>query len=412
MKINPIHGLSVALVTVLAGCTSPKEAFLDANRQRPSEQCLPFDGTIGQENRQQMAEQMPAVTNHDEIFGDHFPMQYVVKKGDTLWDISKKFLAKPWYWKQIWHDNPQIKNPHLIYPGDVLSVVAIDGQKYVSITKEGQARKGKVSARGGSDLPVVKYSPHVREQSLADGPISIAHATIRPHLMKTKIYAPEAIKDLPFIYGDAGDYLTLSMQHEIYAKGLTQLEGQYFDIYRVAQPIFDLEKYNQPSPYAYDPDRKPIGYQMDYIGKAGLVKHDLANDLSVLNPIEVVRDMREGDVIVPVDARDEIMQYFPQLPSAYCNRGYIVKKTNNSTLAIKEFDTIITSFGADNNARPGDVWKIARSGPTRVINGQVLQTPDKDIGYLMIYRVYNDVSLAFVLDSSQEIYETDYLVRP
>ncbi|PIE82645.1 MAG: peptidoglycan-binding protein LysM [Cardiobacteriales bacterium] len=402
MKISPIHGLSVALAVILAGCTSPKEAFLNKG-ERPSEQCLP-SGVY------------EPLVDHDQAFGDNFPQKYVVKKGDTLWGISKRFLVQPWYWKQVWYNNPHIRNPHLIYPGDVLSVVAIDGQKYISITEANEDYHGVNTGRRTADgRPIVKYSPHLRTISLADGPIAIAHTTIEPFLIKTHIYSPEAIENLPFIYGDAGSYITLSQQQEIYAKGLLNLEGEHFDIYRISRPIFDLSKQqaNKSSRSRSDGQQvKPLGYQMDYIGQAGLIKHDPVHDYSILKPLEVVRDMRDGDVIVPISANTDPVQYFPQLPSTQCQRGYIVGNTNDQTLVIKEFDTLVTSFGADNGAQPGDVWKIARPGPVRTVNGKILQTPYKDVGYLMIYRVYQDVSLAFVLDSSQEIYETDHLIRP
>ncbi|MFC0036457.1 LysM peptidoglycan-binding domain-containing protein, partial [Cardiobacterium valvarum] len=113
----------------------------------------------------------------------------------------------------------------------------------------------------------------------------------------------------------------------------------------------------------------------------------------------------------PINAHEEPANYFPKMPTGQCSRGYIVRSSNIYP-TIKEFDTVITSFGRDNGAQVGDIWKIVREGPGRVMKGQPVQVPGKDIGYLMIIRVYDDVSIGFVLDSSQSIYETDTLVHP
>lgn len=398
MKISSIHGLGVALAVILVGCTSPKDPFQN-QAERPTEQCLPSG-------------EYAALFNHDDAFGDAYPMQYVVKKGDTLWGISKHFLVKPWYWKEIWYNNPQIRNPHLIYPGDVLSVVSLNGEKHITVTESDNTYRGTRTGRTADGRPIVRYSPHLREKSLADGPITIANSTVAPHILKTKIFAPDAIKNLPFVYGDAGDYLTLSQEKEIYAKGLLNVAGEEFDIYRVVGPVIDIQAERERTrEERYNP-MPPLGHEMRYIGTAGLIKHDPIRELSILKPLKVTQALYEGDVIVPVDATEDMSDYFPQLPTTQCKRGYIVSNANDLTLSIKEFDTIITSFGADNGARPGDVWKIVRPGPERVVNGQILQTPAKDIGYLMISRVYPDVSLAFVLESNQAIYVSDHLVRP
>lgn len=400
MKIRPIYGLVAAVfAAVLTGCSSPKDAFLN-QVERPTEQCLPSG-------------EYAALFSHDEAFGATHPMQYVVKKGDTLWEIARHFLSKPWYWKQIWYNNPQITNPHLIYPGDVLSVVSVNGKKHITVSESDSAYRGTRTGRTADGRPIVRYSPHLREQSLADGPITIANATIAPHLLKTRIFAPDALENLPFVYGDDGEYLTLSQEHEIYAKGLLKVAGEEFDIYRAVKPVIDIQAERERTrEERFDP-MPPLGHEMRYIGRAGLIKHDVVSELSVLKLLNVTQAMHEGDVIVPaIDATEDMSDYFPQLPTKQCQRGYIVGNANDLALSIKEFDTIITSFGADNGARPGDVWKIVRPVPERELNGQVVQTPARDIGYLMIFRVYPDISLAFVLESSQVIYTSDHLVRP
>ena len=112
---SQLTGLGVALAVVLAGCSSPRDPFYN-QQERPTELCL-NDGSFPRQ-----------LANTDDAFQQQYPMRYVVKKGDTLWGISKRFLIQPWYWTNIWYDNPQVKNPHLIYPGRRLERGRINGQ--------------------------------------------------------------------------------------------------------------------------------------------------------------------------------------------------------------------------------------------------------------------------------------------
>jgi len=109
------------------------------------------------------------------------PNEYTVKTGDTLWDISKVFLRDPWYWPEIWYVNPQVENPHLIYPGDVLKLVYIDGQPRVTVGDRG----GPTESGGGKRL-----SPQVRREPLSQAITAIPYDVIagfmgRPTLLTT-----------------------------------------------------------------------------------------------------------------------------------------------------------------------------------------------------------------------------------
>ena len=419
MSANRVNGLlmGASLVAILAGCSSPRDPF--ANRlDRPDEQCLAGNYQQG--------------VSPQAAFGDRQVMRYVVKKGDTLWDISKRFLVMPWYWKQLWYDNPQIRNPHLIYPGDVLAVVSINGERRITMIEGNGPYHGKDTGRmvrvkspehidmhrmkhpeQSHNLKIYKYTPNGdREYALNDGPISIAHGAIKPMLLKTEILLPDQIQSLPKIFGDAGDYLTLSQQQEIYTHSVPNGVSE-LNVYRVGYLLHDYgggKAVTQADANGRN-SAAILGYQMDYIGKVEVSGFDVASGLTKLRPVEVAQAMKEGDVLMPVNAYDD-RDFFPQLPSAQCNRGYMITNTNTQTLSVKEFDTVVTSFGRDNGAQTGDIWKIVRPGPSRVIDGKPVQIPAKDLGYLMIIRVYDTHSLGFVLDSTQNIDITDWLVRP
>ncbi len=128
-----------------------------------------------------------------ELRSDH-PERYTVVKGDTLWDISGRFLNNPWYWPEIWHVNPQVKNPHLIYPGDRLALVYIDGRPRVT----------KVAS---SDI--VKLSPQIRSEAI-DTPIpAIPLDAISSFLTDTRIVTPAELNDAPYVLeGEDGRIIT------------------------------------------------------------------------------------------------------------------------------------------------------------------------------------------------------------
>ena len=103
-----------------------------------------------------------------------YPESYVVQKGDTLWDISGKFLSKPWKWPEIWHANPQVANPHLIYPGDRLSLVYVDGQPRIMLNR-------------GASRGTIKLSPKVRSTPMAEAIPTIPLEAINSFLLSNRI---------------------------------------------------------------------------------------------------------------------------------------------------------------------------------------------------------------------------------
>lgn len=409
-RINGVLA-GASFVALLAGCSSPKEPF--RNRlERPSEQCLPAGVDGGQDARKAVRRAVrKAMPDTGKAFGDRRVLRHVVRKGDTLWGIAGHFLAQPWYWKQLWYDNPQIRNPHFIYPGDVLSVVTLNGEKRITITEANPHHHGNETGRRTADgLRIYKYRPHVAAYPLNDAPISIAAASVAPFLLKTQIFTPAQVMGLPFIFGDAGDYLTLTDQETVYAKDLPS-DVAAFDVYRVGTPFSD-PNVGENGAHKRSGKGTVAGYEMRYIAKVEVTGRN-EEGLAELHPVDVVEPIHERDVLVPTQtAAAEQADYFPRLPGSRCQRGYMLGNTNPQTLSIKEFDTVVTSFGKDNGAEVGDVWKIVRPGALRNLDGASVKLPPKELGYLMIIRVYDQYSLGFVLDSTQNIDVNDWLVRP
>ena len=171
------------------------------------------------------------------------PEVYTVKKGDTLWDISNMFLKDPWYWPEIWYVNPQVANPHLIYPGDDLNLVYIDGQPRVQLTRGSENR----------------MSPRIREEALDQAITSIAYQDIRPFLSGGMIMDKGEIDDLPYVMA-LRDHMVAGAGHEVYVTDMPDDSpvGAQYAVLHVDEQLRDPET------------GKKLGYEVEFVGTGEL----------------------------------------------------------------------------------------------------------------------------------------------
>ena len=170
------------------------------------------------------------------------PDTYVVKRGDTLWDISAVFLRDPWYWPEIWYVNPAIENPHLIYPGDVLHLVYVDGRPRVMIGRAGD----------------VRLSPQVRSQPLTDAVRAIPYDLLMTFVGRPAVLTKDEVKDQPYVIGIRDRHIVGSDQNEVYGRGLGQPAiGSRYSIIAVGEKLEDPD------------DGDLLGYIGHYAGTGG-----------------------------------------------------------------------------------------------------------------------------------------------
>ena len=155
------------------------------------------------------------------VRSDH-PDEYVVVKGDTLWDISGRFLDKPWQWPAIWQANPQIENPHLIYPGDVVSLVYIDGVPQLRLSRSG----------------TVKLSPSIRVVD-RDAINAIPFESIAPFIKDLRVLSPSEFEGLPYIVANNEERMNATHSDQTYARGLDAEVGEEYVVARLMN-IYDL----------------------------------------------------------------------------------------------------------------------------------------------------------------------------
>lgn len=317
------------------------------------------------------------------------PDRYVVKRGDTLWDISAMFLRDPWFWPEIWYANPQVQNPHLIYPGDVLTLVYVDGQPRL------QLERG-TAVSGGTE----KLSPRVREQSLEQAIPTLPLDVVGPFLARGTVLERDQIGELPYIVAIREQHLVGAAGNDFYVRGNVGGVDQGYNVVHVGEKIVDPD------------DGDVVGYEGVYVG-AGTIRRD--GDPATLFMTDSTREAMEGDRLL---ARDNAFpaQFTPRAPATPVEGSIIHVVDGVSQLA--QYQVVIINRGSRDGLEPGHVLAVWQKGekvadhakPGRVSRKVVL--PDEPAGLSMVFRTFERVSYALVVRSTSEIHVLDIVKSP
>lgn len=339
-----------------------------------------------------MAQEAAAATPAPALNPSH-PDQYVVKAGDTLWGISAMFLRDPWYWPEIWHANPQIANPHLIYPGDVLNLVYVDGQPRVEVQR---ASAAAVTTAEGRE----RLSPRVREQGLEAAIPTISLQVIGAFLNRGSVLQPDEIKQTPYVVAIRGGNTIGAAGNELYVRGDLAGEGQGYSVVHMGERLID-------------PDTgDTLGYEGIYVG-AGTLRR--AGDPATLFLTDTTREAMEGDRLILRDV--SFPAYFtPRAPDQPVE-GSIIHVVDGVT-QIGQWQVIIVNRGSRDGLQPGHVLRVWQRGTTvadRSKPGRVsskVRLPDEPAGLSMVFRSYERMSYALVVRATSEIHELDIVKNP
>jgi hypothetical protein len=310
------------------------------------------------------------------------PDKYTVEKGDNLWDISKMFLKDPWYWPEIWYVNPQIENPHLIYPGDILQLIYIDGQPQLRMTRGEENR----------------LSPQIREEPLDKAITSIPFQEIRPFLSGGMIMDKKDFNDLPYIMGMRGRVLA-GAGHEVFVDGID--EDTPLGTELIVMHVNDRLRDPQTGDY--------MGYEIVYVATAELRAH---GDPATIFLTKSKQEAIIGDK-VQLMTLELPMTYFPSAPEQDID-ARIVAVVNGVNM-IGQYQMVILNRGSDDGLTEGNILTVWKRGekvadPTKIWGKTRL--PEKRAGDMMVIKAYEETSYALVMEAEEEMSVKDYVRSP
>lgn len=321
------------------------------------------------------------------------PNRYIVKKGDTLWDISGKFLNSPWRWKEIWAANRQVRNPNLIYPKDVLILCVIKGKTLVGIdTGEGCA---------GVEKAMNQPKPAVVEDNSVGGSIpAIPLSSIEAWLDRTIVVSPEDYKTTPYVLASKNKNLITGAGDKIYAKGVPLIVGQRYGVYREGEPYIDPTT------------RQVVGLEVTQVA-SGVVTEVSPNGVSSIELKETFdKEVKEGDRVFV-----EVGNYLPPMfnpEPAKVTRGGRIIRINDSIAGAAKGNVVSINLGTAQGAKAGDVLAVYQKGALVLDNiggqGEPVRLPNERTGLVMVFKTFDNISYAYVLDSERPIKNGDLLV--
>ena len=313
------------------------------------------------------------------------PLTYIVKPDDTLWDISAFFLRDPWRWEALWAGNPQVDNPHLIYPGDTLSLVWESGQPRLVRAEQGD----------------IKLSPSMRASPLDLAIPAISRQHIEPFLRQHQIVEVATLDRSPYVVsGDAGRLIS-GVGDTVYGKGRWDEALSYRMVRRV-------EKLRDPV------SGEGLGIFVSDVGEARLQEDAVGGErVAAITVAEMREEVRIGDRLLPVTETDVESFYQPRAPEAIISDAYMISVAGGVT-QIGALDIVVINRGARESLRVGDVLAIDHVGEQvkDPETGKPVRLPDTQAGVLMVFSVYDRASFGLVLEAIKPLSVGDKLRNP
>ncbi len=325
---------------------------------------------------------------------EQVPDRYTVQKGDTLWGIAGKFLKEPWRWPEIWRMNrEEIKNPHLIYPGDVIVLDKADGQWRLSLER-----------------PATRLSPSVRATPLDTEAIaSIPAGEIEPYLTRPLITGPEGLVGAAEIVAGRDARVVRGEGDVIYVVGLDPAAGDQWSLYRRDRDLMSAD------------GKELLGVEQRYLGSA---KVERFADVSTVRITGAKEEIVVGDRLIPAP-RGQLMNYVPHAPTRPIQAQIIA--TNRDAIEAGRGWVVTLDKGAQDGLDIGSVLAIYRvvppiPDPRPVVRpvGQPweyqperwLNVPDERIGLMFVFRVFDRVAFALVLNTTDPVVVGNYARNP
>lgn len=325
-----------------------------------------------------MAAEIPLKQEH--------PSQYTVQPGDSLWDISAHFLKEPWYWPEIWYVNPAIKNPHLIYPGDVIKFTTIDGKPRLEVQRQGGA---------------IKLSPQIRVEELAEAVPTIPSSALRPFLTGDRLVSAEQWQQAAYIVAAADEHVMGARGDPVYVRGLSR-DGtnSLYNILRRGAPLMDPES------------GRVLGYQAAHVGDA-MCRSDGGGPATCI----IKRSNREvlpGDRLMRIEEQALKGRFYPK-PPAQAVEGVIVAVMGGVS-QIGQYQVVAINRGETRGLKPGDVLLVYKPGRYVVDrfnkDHDRVALPDERAGDMIIFRTFPQMSFGLIMEATRAMSVHDLVRSP
>ncbi|MFC4726589.1 LysM peptidoglycan-binding domain-containing protein [Coralloluteibacterium thermophilus] len=346
------------------------------------------------------------------------PDVYVVQRGDTLWGIAARFLQRPWLWPEIWQANPQIENPHLIYPGDRISLAYLNGR------------------------PQARVEPGPRTEPMID---AVPLSEIEPFLRRLRVV--DSIDGLPHVVGLEEDRLRSAAGQVAYVRGIPESQpGQMYTIVRPTQHYTRAERKAGGSfmtrrvdrdfrgdvfatdwqavwhDINYGKNREFLGIELMDLTQAQVTRGEGSGiEVSTLVLLDEGREVRIGDRLMPLEPQPFDLQFFPHPPAADAPYGkFQVLAVADGLMAAGPNQVVAISAGAADGIDNGTVFSIWRVGamqadtvshrnPLASDNDRV-RLPDEFAGHVMVFRTFDKVSYGLVMNGIKQV-QVGYVLK-
>src|SRR6516165_9192642 len=317
------------------------------------------------------------------------PMHYTVKKGDTLWGIASMYLKDPWLWPEVWVINPQVPNPHLIYPGDKLALAYGAG--------------GKVEVRL-EQAGVARLDPRLRSDPLENAIPTIPYSAIAAFLSRPTLMSEDEIRHAPYVLAFRDMHQVAGNEIEVYIKNLQAAENSRYAVMHISTQLRDPD------------DGKVLGYEGIYTGTA-LVKRSGEPAKAVM--IDTARETLAGDRLVSSDNQVPV-NFTPSVPTSQVH-GNIISVVGGTDL-VGQFYVVAINRGKRHGIEPGTVLAVDQAGEvvrdlwegcrsiTNSMNGfnttfvPRVRLPDERAGTMLVFKVYDRMSYGLIVGASNIIH--------
>lgn len=314
------------------------------------------------------------------------PERYTVVPGDTLWSIAQRYTDSPWRWNELWSQNKdEIKNPNRIYPGNVIVLDRSRGQLSV-------------------DTSTVKLSPKVRAETLARAAIpSIPANAIEPFLTRPLVVEPDGLDKAPTIVAPEESHMILQAGNRAFVRGMGASKETTWLVYRRGSPLVDPDS------------NSTLGYEATYLGTARVTR---AGDPSIVELTSVTGEVAVGDKLVPA-GKPEVPSYAPKAPSAQVQGRVVSIYGGGTQLGEAGNQTVIAiNRGRSQGVAAGDVLALYRPGKrvaeqrSAAASDKPLELPSERYGLAFVFRVFDRVSYALVMNISKPVNTQDLVQNP